>query len=388
MKVSKMIVSSLKSSSAAKLTLMLLFLSSMPGHTFNLFEPLDKPHFTGPQFQLETNGRDFDRISIHPNSEDWLFTECGGELNPQGDCHLLRYNINGKKLQRYLLPDGYLYGYASFTPQGNYIVLSRSPKHDGSEEKIRQSFENGEIVMMRSDGTDFRALPIPKGRILAPVMSKDETKIAYWKILSQREPGGGRGWGDFDVHEYDLKTKQDTLFAGPFHWVSGGNSQYLSENEIMINSYSPRKNGQNMAGEYQKKFNYSEVYLLKRGAVDIPEPSFADVEHARSPSVDRAGNIYLDGQKMPGVGSAFFRKTPSGEITFWRQPLLGRYGPLYAIVAPNGKYIAFSYAVDGTQYNGRKYALGRLDIGSATWMPTGIPRLGSSTPLVVKPASE
>jgi Tol biopolymer transport system component len=340
-----------------------------------------------PQFTLEKYGRDFDRISIHPNSEEWLFTECSRELNPEGDCHLLRYNINRKQLQRYILPDGYLYSYASFSPQGNFIVISRSPKHDGSDEKIQQSFENGEIVMMRSDGTDFKVLPIPKGRNLAPVMSKDETKIAYWKISSQRTPGGGRGWGDFDMHEYDLKTKQDTLFAGPFHFVSGGNSQYVSENEIMINSYGPRKYAQSMT-DYQKKFNSSEVYILKRGAIDMPSPTFTEVELARQPSTDREGNIYLDGQKMPGVGSALFRMAPSGEITIWRQPYLGDVGPQHPVVSPNGLYIAFIYSADGTRWAEKKRAMGMLDTVSSKWIPVSIPLLQASVQLVVKLAAE
>jgi hypothetical protein len=338
-----------------------------------------------PQFTLEKNGRDFDRLSIHPNSEEWLFTECSRELNPAGDCSLLRYNINTKQLQRYDLPDGYLYGYASFSPQGNYVLMSRSPKHDGSEEKVRQSLQNGEIVMMRSDGTDFKVLAIPKGRNLAPFMSKDETKIAYWQISSKPLPSGGRGWGDFDVREYDLKTKQDALFAGPFHFVGGGNSQYLSENEIIINSYGPEKYAQSM-GDYHKKFNGSEVYKLKRGAIDIPEPSFVDVEHAHSTSVDKAGNIYLDGQKMPGVGSSLFRKTPSGEITYWQRPHLGALR--HVIAALNGEYIAFIYSAEGTQWADRKSAMGVLDTIHSKWLPVAIPQLRSSTPVIVKAAAE
>lgn len=340
---------------------------------------------TAPQFTLEKNGRDFDMISIHPNSEEWLFTECSRELIPEGDCYLLRYKINTKQLQRYLLPDGYLYSYASFSPQGNYIVMSRSPKHDGSEEKIRQSFGNGEIVMMQSDGTDFRVLSIPKGRNLAPVLSKDETKVAYWRISSQRSQGGGRGWGDFDVHEYDLKTRLDSLFAGPFHFVSGGNLQYASANEIVINSYGPRKYAQSMS-DYHKKFNSSEVYILTRGAVDMPNPSFTDVAHAQSPSTDMAGNIYLDGVKMPGVGSAFFRKSLSREINFWQRPHLGALR--HATVAPNGQYIAFIYSAEGTRYSDRKSAIGLLDMDKSKWLPVNIPPVQSSTMLVVETATE
>lgn len=336
-----------------------------------------------PRFTLEKNGRDFDRISIHPNSEEWLFTECSRALNPEGDCHLLRYNINSQQLQRYILPDGYLYGYASFSPQGNHIVISRSPKHDGSEEKIQQSFENGEIVMMRSDGTDFRVLAIPKGRNLAPVMSKDETKIAYWKISSQRSPGGGRGWGDFDVREYDLKTKQDNLFAGPFHFVSGGNSQYLTENEIMINSYGPRKYAQSMSA-YHKKFNSSEVYILTRGAVDMPTPSFIEVTHAVNSSSDGAGNIHLDGLH-PNGGMALLRVSSAGVITPWQRPVLGALR--HAIVAPNGQYISFIYSAEGTQWAEKKSAIGMLDTVNSKWIPVSIPPLKSSAQLVVKLAA-
>lgn len=337
-----------------------------------------------PQFTLEKNGRDFDRISIHPNSEEWLFTECSRELNPEGDCHLLRYNINSKQLQRYILPEGYLYGYASFSPQGNYIVISRSPKHDGSEEMIQQSFENGEIVMMRSDGTDFRVLPIPRGRNLAPIMSKEETKIAYWKISSLRTPGGGRGWGDFDMREYNLKTRQDSLFAGPFHFVSGGNSQYVSENEIMINSYGPRKYAQSMSA-YHEKYNSSEVYILNRGAVDMPSPSFIEVKYAVNSSSDGAGNIYLDGLH-PNGGMALLMVSSSGDITSWQRPILGALR--YVIGAPNGQYISFIYSAEGTRWAEKKSAMGMLDTAHSKWLPVNIPPLRLSKQLVVKFAAE
>lgn len=343
---------------------------------------------TAPQFTLEKNGRDFDKISIHPNSEEWLFTECSRELNSGGDCHLLRYNINSKQLQRYLLPDGYLYSYASFSPQGNYIVMSRSPKHDGSEEKIRQSLENGEIVMMRSDGRDFRVLSIPKGRNLAPVMSKDETKVAYWRKSSGPLPPSRRsGLGDFDVREYDMRTQQDSIFAGLFHFLEGGNLQYLSENEILTSSYAPRKYAQSLS-DYKKRFNSSEVYILTRGATETPDPTFTDVELAKRPSVDSEGNVYLDGQKMPGVGSALFRKSPSGEVTFWRQPHLGGYGPIFVSAAPNGQYIAFIYSAEGTRWAEKKSAMGLLDMGSSKWLPVNIPPLQSSTTRAVKIATE
>lgn len=340
-----------------------------------------------PQFTLEKNGRDFDRISIHPNSEDWLFTECSRELNPEGDCYVLRYNLTTKRLQRYALPDGYLYGYASFSPQGHYIVMSRTPKNDGSEEKIRQSLENAEIVMMRSDGTNFSVLPIVKGRKLAPFMSKDETKIAYWRPGVLRPPSSKSMSADFDVCEYDLKSQSDFLFAGPYHFFGGGNAQYTSEDEILLSAYGPGKYAQSMS-EYQKKYNGSEVYKLKRKSTNLPIPSFTEVEHARNPSVDKVGNVYLTGQP-PSLGSSFSRISPSGEIYYWQEPVnLALSGFRHILAAQNGHYIAFIYVSEGTQYRDQKSAFGRLDTGNSQWTPVAIPALQTSTLLPVRFATE
>jgi len=340
-----------------------------------------------PPFIIEKNGRDFDRVSIHPNSEEWLFTECSRELNPEGDCHILRYHLNTKQLQRYALPDGYLYSYASFSPQGHFIVMSRIPKHDGSEEKIRQSIENAEIVMMRSDGTDFRVLPITKGRKLAPFMSKDETKIAYWRSMVLRPPGSKSRTTDFDVCEYDLKTHGDFLFAGPHHFFGGGNAQYVSEDEILLGSTGPGKYAQSL-GEYWKQFNGSEVYKLKRKTVDLPNPSFTEIEHARNPSVDKMGNVYLE-VEPPNVGVSFLRVSPSGEIYYWQaQVNIVIRGLRQILVAPNGQYLAFIYVAEGTNYRDRKSAFGMLNTSNSQWIPVAIPALRTSTLLPVRPAAE
>lgn len=336
-----------------------------------------------PPFMLEKNGRDFDKISVHPNNEEWLFTECSNEINKEGECYVLKFNTKTKQFIRYGLPENYLYSYASFSPKGNYIIMSRSPKHDGTEEKMRQSFDNGQIAIMRADGTDFKVIPIPNGHNLSPIMSPDETKITYWRSSSQRPPGSKSRLVDFDMREYDLITKQDALFAGPFHFFEAGNSQYISEDEILISSYGPRKYAQSM-GEYQNKFNGSQVYKLKRGAVDVPDPSLVDVEHARSPSIDRAGNIYLDGQRMPRPGSALFRKSLSGEVSLWTLPYLGPHGIRHLTVSPNGEYMLFVYVAEGADFYDKKNAIGQLNTLTGEWLPVNLPPVRSSMLITVK----
>ncbi|MET3133959.1 hypothetical protein AAKU55_004252 [Oxalobacteraceae bacterium GrIS 1.11] len=334
------------------------------------------------KFPLEKKGRDFEMFSIHPNGEEWLFTECSTELNSEGDCYVFNYNIISNKLQRYALPEGYLYGYANFSPKGNYILMSRAPKHDRSEVQITRSVEDSEIVMMRSDGTDFTVLPLKKGSKLAPFMSKDETKIAYWRSGIFREAGSKSISADFDVCEYDLNEKKDHLFAGPYHFFSGGNSQYISEGEILLGSYGPAKYGQSM-GEYLKRHNGSEIYIIQRKSADLPTPSLIEVENARNPSIDEVGNIYLTGQKLPKFGSSFFKKSLDGEISLWQEPV--NLTALRQVnVAPNGQYMAFIYAADGTNFRDQKSAFGRLNFENSQWVPVSIPALRDSILLSVR----
>ena len=338
-----------------------------------------------PEFTTETNGRDFRGLSIFPNSEDWLFTECARDLNPEGDCYLLKYSLNSKQLQRYVLPAGYLYGNANISPSGSHIIFDRVPKHDGSDEMMNHSFDSGQILMMRTDGTDFSVLPISKGRILGPVMSRDEARIAYWRRTSAKGERHARHWSDGDVWEFQLRTGQDQLFAGPFHFFDGIISQYVSNDEVLLQTYATQSTVQ--ISDYRKMFNGSEVYKLRRGSTEFPAPSFIDIQNASSPSVDKEGNIYLSGQQLPKFGSAFFRKSPSGETDHWIQPIFQPAGEIN-VVAPNGQYVAFMYVADGTSYADKKRAFGVLNLGTSEWQQVAIPPLQSSTPVIVRTALE
>ena len=340
---------------------------------------------TPQKMVLEKNGRDFDRISVHPNNEDWLFTECSNELNPEGDCHVLKYNINTKQLTRYVLPDGYVYSYASFSPNGTYIVLSRVRKHDGQNGMVPKSEYQGEIAILRSDGSSFRVLPIAKGHNLAPIMSENETKIAYWRSSVERPPGSKSSLADFDIREYDLNTQHDGLFAGPYHFFEGGNSQYISENEILLGSYGPKKHAQSMS-EYQKKFNGSQVYKLRRGMEELPNPSHTNIAQARNPSADKQGNIYLEGQ-YPNGGSTISQLMPSGNINYWTEPI-NFTNFRHLVVAPNGRYLAFVYVAEGTRYREQKSALGLLNFDQSKWLSIFVPPLQTSVPLLVKTSAD
>src|ERR1035441_4650633 len=71
-----------------------------------------------PPFEIEKIGRGFDKISIHPNGEDWIFSECVENNSNQSECHILKFNLHTKQLYRYVTPAGYQYSFPSFSPKG------------------------------------------------------------------------------------------------------------------------------------------------------------------------------------------------------------------------------------------------------------------------------
>ncbi|UVT19858.1 MAG: hypothetical protein H8K03_19070 [Nitrospira sp.] len=333
---------------------------------------------------LETDpakGRDFRDISVHPNGEELLFTECvyDPKVEPTGDCYVLRYRLATKSLYRYALPTGYVYQTASLSPHGHFIVLSRVPKIGISEDAVRQAHDQSEIVHMKVDGTGFRVVPLAKGYKVGPIMSDDETRVAYWRS-TLRPPGSKTFSSHFDVWEVDLKTGQDRLFAGQFKFFDRSGLQYLSQDEMLVGADGPSQYAQAIS-KYWAKYNRSAIYRIARGMRALPEPTLTEVEGAQYPSSDRAGNLYFQGQR-PGI--SLFRKDRHGEIQQWGWPV--RYGPgdwggggWYDLVAdPGGSFIAFVYKIKGTLARDAKRRLGLLITQTSEWRDLNIPALQAS----------
>ncbi len=328
-----------------------------------------------------TKGRDFRDISVHPNGEELLFTECiyDPKVEPTGDCYVLRYHLPTKSLYRYALPTDYVYKSASFSPHGHSIIMNRVPKIGISPDAVRQAHDQSEIAYMKVDGTRFRIVPLAKGNKVGPVMSDDETRVAYWRA-TLRPPGSKTFSSNFDVWEADLKTGYDQLFAGPFVFFERARLQYLSPDELLVGAYGPRAHAQSMTA-YDKKYNSSSVYRIQRNLTKLPEPILTEVEYASFPSSDNARNLYFKGAR-PGI--ALFRKDLRGEIQQWGWPV--RYGPgdwggggWHDLAAhPGGSFIAFVYEIKGTSARDAKRRLGLLMMQTSEWRDLNIPSLQSS----------
>lgn len=327
------------------------------------------------------SGRDFRDLSIHPNSEELFLVEVNEKKLPEHS-RVLRYNLKQNTLQHYALPTGYAYTDARISPSGHYIVMKRVKEVDLKDEaKIRETLSNPEIAIMKTDGTDFRVLKLNPGYKHGPILSNDDSKIAYWRG-ALRKPHSKSLASQLDIWEFDLKTGADILFTGPFDFFEGGQMQYLpGDNEILFHAYGPRAHAQSMT-EYDKRYNHSHTYKANRGLTTLPEPILTEIYGSANPMRDRAGNLYFEG--AGNDATSLLRKSPQGEIKRWIILRVDFASLFTTVVAPNGAYIAFIYPLPDTRPAEGMHGVGMLDIQTSQWGTLTIPPLESSTPIVVK----
>ncbi|MFY3135639.1 hypothetical protein ACOTFF_04125 [Achromobacter xylosoxidans] len=330
-------------------------------------------------FSPPNAGRDIRSLSVHPNGVDWLFVECA----QSGDnrCDVMRYQLDSGRLYRYALPQGYSYTYARYSPKGNYIVMSRRPVYGDTEDDLRRSLNDSEIVLMRQDGRALEVIPTAPGNKLWPFMSLDETRIAYWRVARLVPPGKRIRLFDFDIWEFDRRGMAERPFASVFHFVDGGQAQYISDDEILFESYGPIDH----FSDYHRRYDGNEIYRMRREAGKVPTPDVFDgIEHIRMPSMDRAGSLYLWGQ-TPSYGLTVIRIAADGQRSGWLQE--GASGPSFEprqlVCDPNGRYVAAIYRDHPILFGGGAGGLAMLDVVASKWSTVPLPTLAEAEEIPV-----
>lgn len=316
-------------------------------------------------FSPPNGGREIRSLSVHPEGNDWLFVECA--RTGDNRCDVMRYQWKTGKLYRYGLPTGYTYPYAHYSPQGNYIVMSRRRISGHSDDEQRRSLDAMQILLMRSDGGGLEVLPLARGNKLSPFMSRDESRIAFWRTGRILPPGQRLGLLDFDIWEFDRAHATERPFAGIFKFVSGGQAQYLSGDEILFRTFGPAGH----LWSYEPLYGGSRIHRMRRGDTRLPEPHvFSGIKYAEMPTMDRAGNLYLWGQ-TPRYGLSVIRIEPGGQRRAWQPGV--RFVPQELICDPAGTYLATIYWDQPMDVTNRPGGLAMLDIATDTWTAIALP---------------
>ncbi len=335
--------------------------------------PIPKEIFPLADSDSEEEGRGYNWVSIHPDGNRWLLSECIGKQGARV-CGLFLYDFNTSRYQRYALPPGYFYMHGRFSASGNVIVAERNPlpRDRTSAEKLRLLSET-EIVRMNIDGTGFQIVPVPKGNLTYPVMSPDETKIAYWSATGAPTSSGIPHTQE--VREFDLATNADRLFAGPFDFRLGGNLEYLSNDELAVQAFGTR-------GIPQKKGNGDsgygmEVVQLRRDATVLPDPLLAQPFMYAAAMPDQRGQLHYVLQ-LNSREFAMVRKTAQGDTKVRKSPLLPQGGPAVLATPPDGRYAAFIYMSTPDLTAIRKTQLGFFCWCNGDWYSVRIPAAESA----------
>ncbi len=323
-----------------------------------------------PPFELEKEKREFNWLSIHPDGARWLITECTDRVNPaRPNCYLFLYHLKTRKYQRYELSEDYIYAEAEFSPSGQYIVGKRIPYFDKvGYKEFEKILRDTEIFQMRADGSDFRVLPIPKGMVSRPLMSPDETKVAFWLAAKLGQAAGRTLAVDYELYEHDLSSGETRLFAGPFHLSAAGSFSYRDNNYIVAQAHGSLSSGK-FDYLYRKRTNYNEVYCFERGQSELSDPCVTGMSFASMPTLNHRGELYVLGADKK-LGLSIFKILPDEQRQWlWQLPdqTKGRLANLVA--ASNGSYLGFIYPTD----KAKNFGLGIFDLTNQRWISVPVP---------------
>jgi hypothetical protein len=369
------------------------------------------------QKPLETDlsqGRDFSILSFNLDGSELMFNECfkvktlnkdakeNAKVN-EYECKIFRLNLKNKTLRHYNFPDQnkYRYNNGSFSPKGNFITFIRTPKTDPLlkpkeyYEQYRNNSQKEKIGIMNLDGSNFRIIKTEEGLKANPIMSNDETKIAYYRGVL-RAPGSKTYATHFDIYEIDLKNKTDRLFAGPYQFFEVGQIQYLKgDKEILLHAYGPRRYAKEIF-DYTRRYNNSSIYTIRRGKEELPEPmTIKGIIHLGNPFLAKNGVLFFYGQGEEigpfTLGISLFRREKNGQVTQWVRNVKDNLG--YAqneqsiISTPDETKVFLIY----TFYSGSEWVrpdltkngIAFFDVMTSKWSKLNILKANSSKPISV-----
>lgn len=373
--------------------------------------------YTGSGSALDVTpwpGRYFSDLLLHPNDQD-IFVLESSDFS-RGDEFLLKYNMKTGELYRYVFPaalEGYLHREMALSATGDKLAMRRFRRPENINDKLawRQSVENSEIVVISTDGRDYRVVPLRPGVKGCPAFSPDGSNLVFWRanISDAVDYGANFYWRrftqephltEYTPHEYNFNDGGEYSFGNPgkIHHLRGRIQYYLSDSFLLISS---------SFGWAAESF----VKIVQRSAQGVSLDYFGEVFFPNLAISDRAGNIYACSNAI----GAIFKRHRDGLIEQWPWPAShqeisnlpwdkkifkrpyqyydGNYthaegSPQYQVwngLVPfsDGQHLLVLYALPQGDWKSSSFAI--LDTQNHTWSRFSLPTLARSTPIPVSP---
>ncbi len=264
-------------------------------------------------------GRYFSDLLLHPNDQD-IFVLESSDFS-RGDEFLLKYNMKTGELYRYVFPaalEGYLHREMALSATGDKLAMRRFRRPVNINDKLawRQSVENSDIVVMSTDGRDYRVVPLRAGVKGRPAFSPDGSKLAFWRatISDATDFGSNYYWRKF-IHEphltkftpfeYNFNQSIEYLFSDPgkIDHLWGRPQYYLNDNFLLFSS---------VFGSATDNF----VKITQKGAQGVSLNYFNETFISSLATADTEGNIYTGSNAI----GAIFKRYRDGVIEQWPWP--------------------------------------------------------------------
>ena len=325
----------------------------------------------------DTNGSEHDKplslgyfkdiydLSLSADGNQLLFSASGHK--DYGDETIYRYEINTRKLYRYI-PQGKVFiGEGRFSPRSSRFVFRIIPYNS----KDKNVYEDMQIGIANQDGSGFRVLTEGKGVKLKPAISADEKTLVYFKgrilesksrYVRQKKKAGG-----LDLFKANLSSGKETqLTRLEFHEVSDPYFT-LDGKGIVFSAYAPMRLPLNenisdvwdFRDRYKKKFKENLIlqYPLDGSGIDLePVPYFTHERGSKDPVLTEDGSLWFEGREGSQGFIHYHIRHPDGtlhEITYKELGIVynGRF--LYKFVtSPDGNMLV---ALNWNQNTGEKF---------------------------------
>jgi tricorn protease-like protein len=238
------------------------------------------------------------------------------------------YDLTTGELSAYRSPAGEDWTMARCSFDGKRIAFTITP-HIGEKWDIA----NSQIAVMAPDGRNVKKITNTTGFKVDSSFSHDGKKIIYVRAGRIRKEGKTAAT-DYDIYEVDLETGKETRLTWYKFYMMSMPYYYPDDEKIIFSAYGPpsmfpdiAENDDESIRIRQAELNAKSlqifktlgdnIYVIKKGQKELPEPFIKSKDGLRRPLLTKNGTIFFQIQaNKPGWTSywnQFFQYSADGK---------------------------------------------------------------------------